>query len=150
LCSAKYSVYRIARITPPKYRDKKGEEGMEKVVLFVITGFLAMTWVCWAEQQGDVFSSMHCGVCHKAEGSGKSFPSLKEIAEAYEGKEAQLVAYSLGKEESVLRPGESSRMKNYIEKTKALSDADRKALVDFIMSKTDSGQAESEGLQKVN
>jgi cytochrome c551/c552 len=107
---------------------------MKKLVLVVVTGFLATTWVCWAEQQGDVFSSMHCGVCHKAEESSKSFPSLKEIAKAYEGKEAQLAAYFQGKGQSVLRPEETSRMKNYIEKTKALSDADQKALVDFIMS----------------
>jgi cytochrome c len=107
---------------------------MKKGVLVVVTGFLAMTWICWAGEQGDVFSSMRCGVCHKAEKSTKSFPSLKEIAKAYEGKEAQLAAYFQGKGQSVLRPEGESRMKNYIEKTKALSDADQKALVDFIMS----------------
>jgi len=107
---------------------------MKKGVLVVVTGFLAMTWICWAGEQGDVFSSMRCGVCHKAEKSTKSFPSLKEIAKAYEGKEAQLAAYFQGKRQSVLRPEGESSMKNYIEKTKALSDADQKALVDFIMS----------------
>lgn len=107
---------------------------MKKGVLVVVTGFLAMTWICWAGEQGDVFSSMRCGVCHKAEKSTKSFPSLKEIAKAYERKEAQLAAYFQGKGQSVLRPEGESRMKNYIEKTMALSDADQKALVDFIMS----------------
>jgi cytochrome c551/c552 len=108
--------------------------GMKTLIAVVLAGFLATTWVCWAEEQGDVFSSMRCGVCHKAEKSTKSFPSLKEIAKAYEGKEAQLAAYFQGKGESILRPEGESRMKNYIEKTKALSDADQKALVDFIMS----------------
>lgn len=107
---------------------------MKTVVVMVVAGFLAMTWVCWAQQQGDVFTSLHCGACHKAEATTKAFPSLKEIAKAYEGKEAQLAAYFQGKGQSLVRPDEASRMGNYIEKTKALSDADRKALVDFIMS----------------
>jgi len=107
---------------------------MKTVGVIVVAGFLAMTWVCWAQQQSDVFTSLHCGACHKAEESTKAFPSLKEIAKAYEGKEAQLVGYFQGKGQSMVRPDEASRMGRYIEKTKALSDADRKSLVDFIMS----------------
>lgn len=107
---------------------------MKTVVLIVVAGFLAMTWVCWAEQQGNIFTSLHCGACHKAERSTKALPSLKEIAKAYEGKEAQLAAYFQGKGQSLVRPDDASRMGKYIEKTKALSDADRKGLVDFIMN----------------
>lgn len=106
---------------------------MKTVLIVVFAGFLAMTWVCLAEQQGNIFTSLHCGACHKAEESTKAFPSLKEIEKAYEGKEAQLAAYFQGKGQSLVRPDEASRMGKYIEKTKALSDADRKTLVDFIM-----------------
>lgn len=107
---------------------------MKAVVVIVVASFLAMAWVCWAGQQGDIFTSLRCGACHKAEKSTKAFPSLNEIAKAYEGKEAQLAAYFQGKGQSLVRPDEASRMAKYLQRTKALSDADRKALVDFIMS----------------
>ncbi|MBN1843085.1 MAG: c-type cytochrome [Deltaproteobacteria bacterium] len=106
---------------------------MKIVLAIVVGGFLALTWIAWAGQQGDIFNTLHCGACHKAERSTKALPSLKEIAKAYEGKEAQLAAYFQGKGRSLVRPDDASRMGKYIEKTKALSDADRKELVDFIM-----------------
>ena len=107
---------------------------MKTVIAIVVGGFLAMNWVCWAQQQSDIFTSLHCGACHKVDVSTRAFPSLKEIAKAYEDKEAQLAAYFKGKGQSLVRPDEASRMGRYIEKTQALSDADRKSLVDFIMS----------------
>ena len=61
-------------------------------------------------------------------------PSLTEISQAYQGKEAQLIKYLKGDSEAIVRPEKGNRMKRQIEKTKALSDSGRKALADFILS----------------
>ena len=79
------------------------------------------------------FRSLRCGGCHKAAGF-KAPPSLKDMAGAYHGKEDQLTSYLKGESGPVVKPAEGNMMKRALEKTKALSDADRKALADFIMS----------------
>ena len=86
-----------------------------------------------AEQEATVFESQGCGMCHKTEASGAS-PSLKEIAQAYQGREDHLIGFFKGEAEPIVQPARGSMMKGYIEKTKALSDAERKALADPIMS----------------
>jgi cytochrome c len=57
-------------------------------------------------------------------------PSLTEISQAYQGKEEQLVKYLKGESEAIVMPEKSNLMKRKIEKTKMLSEADLKALVD--------------------
>ncbi len=64
----------------------------------------------------------------------KANPSLKEIAQAYHGKEERLLSYLKGEAAPIIQPEKARIMKRALEKTKALSDADRKALADFIMS----------------
>ena len=48
-----------------------------------------------------------------------------------------LLAYFQGKGQALARPNQTGTMGKYIEKTKALPEADRKALVDFIMGHKD-------------
>jgi cytochrome c551/c552 len=50
-----------------------------------------------------VFDSLRCGTCHKLD-TGKINPSLKEIPQAYKGKENQLLSYLKGAAESVVNP----------------------------------------------
>ncbi|MCJ7594118.1 MAG: c-type cytochrome [Desulfobacterales bacterium] len=84
--------------------------------------------------QGDaVFEAQKCGICHKVE-TGQTTPSLREVAQAYQGKEDQLMLYLKGEVEPIIKPEKASMMKRPLEKTKALSDEDRKALADFILS----------------
>ena len=45
-----------------------------------------------------------------------------------------LISYFKGEAEPIVQPVRAGMMKGYIEKTKALSDAERKALADSIMS----------------
>jgi cytochrome c551/c552 len=85
-----------------------------------------------AEKELTVFESRGCGVCHKPEALG-TFPSLKEIAQSYQGKEDHLISYFKGEAEPIVQPARTSMMKGYIEKTKALSDAERKALADSML-----------------
>lgn len=92
--------------------------------------FLAANAV--ADQGQDLFQDMRCGSCHKPEIT-KTTPSLKDMATAYQGKDEQLVRYFKGEAEAIMKPEKANLMKRYIEKTKALSDAERKALVDYIL-----------------
>ena len=105
---------------------------MKKIGLVLVVASLWLAANVLAEQQGGIFESLHCGGCHKADTSN-AFPSLKEVAGAYQGKEAQLIKYLNGEADPIVQPAKAKIMQRYIEKTKALSDADRRALADFIM-----------------
>jgi len=87
----------------------------------------------WADDGETIFKSQGCMSCHKKESTSKVNPSLTEISMAYQGKEEQLIKYLKGESEAIARPEKSNLMKRQIEKTKSLSDTDRKALADFIL-----------------
>jgi cytochrome c551/c552 len=101
------------------------------VLVFVLIGFHVQA----SNGQG-VFDSLHCGNCHKVD-TGKTNPSLKEIARSYKGKEKQLTSYLNGETESIVNPRKGSMMKRYVNKTKALTEDERRALADFILSHQD-------------
>ena len=86
-----------------------------------------------ADEGETIFKSQGCMSCHKKESTSKVNPSLAEISMAYQGKEEQLARYLGGESEAIVRPEKASLMKRYIEKTKELSDTDRKALTDFLL-----------------
>jgi len=86
-----------------------------------------------ADEGETIFKSIGCMSCHKKESTSKVNPSLTEISMAYQGKEAQLAKYLKGESEAIVRPEKASLMKRHIEKTKKLSDADRKALTDYLL-----------------
>jgi cytochrome c len=86
-----------------------------------------------ADEGETIFKSQGCMSCHKKESTSKVNPSLTEISKAYQGKEEQLIKYLRGESEAIVRPEKSNRMKRQIEKTKSLSDADRKALTDYLL-----------------
>jgi cytochrome c len=100
--------------------------------VFLLCVFFAAVSV-QAQQGATVFEAQRCGTCHKPD-MAKAGPSLLEMAKAYQGKEDQLIGYLKGEAEPLIEWGKGSLMKRAIEKTKALSDADRKALADFIIS----------------
>ena len=81
-----------------------------------------------------IFKSQGCMACHKKGGTSKINPSLAEISQAYQGNEAQLTKYLNGESDAIVRPEKGRQMKRQIEKTKKLSDADRKALADYMLS----------------
>ena len=109
---------------------------MKKLLLFVVvTGFLLLSAVISADEGASIFKSNGCGACHKPETSSAGRPSLKEISQAYEGKGKQLDAYLKGESEPIVAPAKASVMKRYVEKTKALSDSDRKLLVDYLLKR---------------
>ena len=86
-----------------------------------------------ADEGETIFKSQGCVKCHKKESTSKVRPSLTEIATAYQGKEEQLINYLKGEAQAIVRPEKANLMKRHIEKTKKLSDVDRKALADFLL-----------------
>ena len=86
-----------------------------------------------AEEGEAIFKSLGCISCHKKESTSKVNPSLTEISQAYQGKEEQLIKYLKGESEPIVRPEKASLMKPKIEKTKSLSDADLKALAEYLV-----------------
>jgi len=109
---------------------------MKYLALIIFTILLLSGLEAKAEDGKDVFESLRCGICHKVD-TGKTSPSLMEIAQAYKGKESQLMSYFQGESEPVVKPEKGEMMKRYIEKTKALPDGERKSLADFILNHLD-------------
>jgi cytochrome c len=108
---------------------------MKQISIWIISAVCIFAiGTAYADDGEAIFKSQGCMSCHKKEGTSKVNPSLTEISQAYQGKEEQLNRYLKGESDAIVRPEKSNLMKRKIEKTKNLSDADRKALADFILS----------------
>ena len=107
---------------------------MKRIGIWIISAvcMVAMN-TAWADEGETIFKSQGCMSCHKKESTSKVNPSLTDIATAYQGKQAQLIKYLKGESEAIVRPEKANLMKRHIEKTKKLSDADLKALADFLL-----------------
>jgi cytochrome c551/c552 len=104
-------------------------------VILVIFLFLFFVSALSANDQGEeIFKSKGCIFCHKSGSSTGTIPSLPELAKAYKGKKEQLIKFFKGEAPSIIRPERSATMKRQVEKTKALSDPERSALADFVLS----------------
>ena len=104
-------------------------------VILVIFLFLFFVSALSANDQGEeIFKSKGCIFCHKLGGPSGTIPSLPELAKAYKRKKEQLIKFFKGEAPSIIKPEMSATMKRQIEKTKALSDSERTALGDFILS----------------
>ena len=103
--------------------------------VLVFLGVLMSARPALAAEDGEtIFKAQGCMSCHRPESASKVNPSLTEIARFYQGKQDQLIRYMNGEAEAIVKPDKAGMMRRYIEKTKKLSDADRKSIADFIMS----------------
>jgi cytochrome c551/c552 len=100
--------------------------------IFLSVLFCVFTASTAAQKGKEIFESNRCGLCHKAEKKG-SFPSIKEIAQAYHGNVDQLIDYFQGKTKPKLNPEKAKLMEKYLEKTKAMSSDDRQSLANYIL-----------------
>lgn len=107
---------------------------MKKIAILVILGWMMMGGSAFSSDGEDVFKAEGCMRCHKADGNSKIYPSLPEIAAAYNGKAEQLLQYLNGENEAVVRPDTANLMKPHLEKTKKLNVVERKSVADFIMT----------------
>ncbi len=105
--------------------------------LLIVMAALAAAAVALAGSQGpsgrEVFQSLRCSGCHKVEGRGVGL-ELKQVAKGYAGQADRLEAYLAGEAEPLLNPAKARSMASQIRKTKKLSPAERKALVDYLLS----------------
>jgi cytochrome c len=115
-----------------RHINKRGG-GIMKKLIFSVIAMLVLASVGFAGDHGEaVFEAQRCGVCHKPD-TGKMNLSLREIAEAYQGKEEQLIKYLKGEAEPMIRPEKADMMKRSVEKTKGLTDEERRALAVFML-----------------
>ena len=107
---------------------------MKKIVIWVISAIsIIAVDTAMADEGEAIFKSLGCMSCHKKESTSKINPSVTDIALVYQGKEEQLFRYLKGEAEAIVRPEKANTMKRQIEKTKMLSEADLKALVNYLL-----------------
>jgi cytochrome c len=107
---------------------------MNRIGIWIISAVCMLALNTARADEGEtIFKSQGCMSCHKKESTSKVNPSLTEIATAYQGKDAQLVKYLMGESQAIVRPEKANLMRRHIEKTKKLSDTDRRALADYLL-----------------
>jgi len=80
-----------------------------------------------------IFQSKGCTACHQAAADTVG-PALKKIASAYAGKKDELIKFFSGEGKPKVDPAKFAVMQPQIATLKALSDEEKSALADFILS----------------
>jgi cytochrome c551/c552 len=107
---------------------------MMKKIPFMVLSILLWVSLCLGAETGEpLFKSLGCMSCHHQEKTSNVNPSIMDIAQVYEGKEQQLAGYLNGQGAAMVKPEKAGMMKRYVEKTKALTEQERAALVEFIL-----------------
>ena len=106
-----------------------------KNFLMIILMLMLLPGLSVAGEDGSsIFKSQGCASCHRPDKSTKVNPSLAAIAESYDDNTDQLVRYLNGEADAIVKPDKAKLMKRYVERTKKLSESERKALAEYIMS----------------
>ncbi len=79
------------------------------------------------------FTASGCIACHQVDVKTVG-PSLKDIATAYADNKDGLAAFLNGEGEAIVDPAQAAVMAPQTEVTKAMSDAERTSIADYIMS----------------
>ncbi len=104
-----------------------------KKILPVIFGMLFVVSASFATDGKTIFQSKGCAACHNPTADTVG-PSLKKIADAYKGKENELIAFLKGQHKAIVDPAKFPIMMPQLNTTKKLTDEELKALADFILS----------------
>lgn len=80
-----------------------------------------------------IFKDKGCVVCHQLD-TKLIGPALKDIAKAYTGEKDNLNSFLKGNSKSIIDPEQHAIMEPQIAITKAMSDADRMAIVEYLLS----------------
>lgn len=104
------------------------------VIIFMLICLLAAAGFSADKTGHEIFKSKGCFLCHRQNRTSGTNPTLSELANAYKGKKEQLIQFFKGETQPIVHPQRAVIMKRQIEKTKALSDSERAALADFILS----------------
>ena len=106
---------------------------MKKVIMAVVMGAVISVGGAFAADGKAVFQSKGCTACHNPTVDTVG-PSLKKIAKAYAGKEQQLIEFLKGHGKAIVDPAKFPIMQPQLNQLKSLSDAELKALAEFILS----------------
>lgn len=106
---------------------------MKKVLAGALAGLTLMVGSVLAVDGKTVFQSKGCVGCHQPQ-TPATGPSLKDIATKYNGNKADLIKFLKGQAKPKVEPGKFAIMKPQLNTTKALSDKELNALVDYILS----------------
>jgi cytochrome c len=79
------------------------------------------------------FTTSGCVACHQVEAKTVG-PALKDIATAYADNKDGLVAFLNGEGEAIVDPAQAAVMAPQTEVTKAMTDAERNSIADYIMA----------------
>lgn len=102
------------------------------IVLLFIGGLCVSSHLSLASDGGVLFESLKCGACHKPDQKAAGV-SLAEIAKAY-ADPAKLVTFFKGEAPYIIESTKKGMMKGQMKNLAALSDEDKKALSDYILS----------------
>lgn len=80
-----------------------------------------------------IFKEKGCVVCHQLD-TKLVGPALKEISKVYTGKKENLNSFLKGDSKSIIDPAQHAIMEPQIAITKTMSDADRMAIVEYLLS----------------
>lgn len=105
---------------------------MKKLVV-AVASVMAVASASFAADGKALFQQKGCTACHQAAADTVG-PSLKKIAAAYAGKEAELIKFLKGEGKAIVDPAKEAVMKPQINTTKAMKDDELKALAQFILS----------------
>ncbi len=105
---------------------------MKKVIATAVLGFAVTVSGAMAADGEALFKSNGCAACHQANVKTVG-PSLKEIAQAYKGKEGDMIKFLKGEAKPIVDPAKFGIMKPQLNKTKNMSEEELKALVEFML-----------------
>ena len=106
---------------------------MKKLVAAATFGLAVAVSAAMAADGKALFASKGCAACHQATVDTVG-PSLKKIAEAYKGKEAELIKFLKGEGKAIVDPAKFSVMQPQLNTTKSMSDEELKALAEYMLS----------------
>ncbi len=102
------------------------------VITMVLPAFFCASGDSSAGNGETLFASLKCGACHKPDQKATAVP-LTEIAKAYPDQ-AKLVSFLKGESPMIIESAKSGMMKGQLKNLAALSDEDKKALADYMLS----------------
>lgn len=91
------------------------------------------TAVVDTEAGKEKFTASGCVACHQVDTKTVG-PALKDIATAYADNKDGLIAFLKGEGEAIVDPAQAAVMAPQTEVTKAMTDAERNSIVDYIMA----------------
>lgn len=80
-----------------------------------------------------LFKEKNCAICHQLD-TKLVGPALKVISKTYAGKKEKLNRFLKGEAKSIIDPAQHAIMEPQIEITKNMSEADRMAIVEYLLS----------------